>query len=401
MKQIITQGVLFLFMLIGLAKGLSAASLPELIELAKQHPEILKVKEKLDSAKARVIKVQALPDPMIEMGLAKKEMMTEKSIMASQSFPYLGKLGLMGEMEKRQVKMIEQELQKVSLRKISETKKDYYDLFFIHKEIEITNRTKEYLKFIDQAAQTMYATGMIPQTDILRIQQEILMQEEKLIMLAAEKEKRRYQILWQDLGLSQGTEMDITLPDDLPKTELVDYEKLKKMALENSPMLKMKGFEIEMKQKRVELAIREFKPDFVASGEVMNHDNWNVKFGVMYPLYKDKKQKQAKIEAEKELSSVEQGYEQEKLELCTMLKEEYLMAEAADKNIKLYKTGIIPQANLTYTSALANYSTGKTDFLMLFDNLMRLQESELGYYKFLVEYENAMAEIERLVGTSL
>jgi len=393
--------IVILLIIISWAKDLSAASLPCLIELTKQHPEVLKVKEKLMAAKARVIKVRSLPDPEISIGLSKKGMGREKSIMVSQSFPYPGKLSLMAEMEKRQVKMIEQELNELILKKISQLKKDYYELFFINKKIEITNRTKEYLKSIDQSAQTMYATGMIPQTDILRIQEEILMQEEKLIMLSFEKEKGRYQILWQDLGLSKDKEIDITLPDELSKTELMDYERLKALALEKSPMLKMKEFEIEMKQQGVFLAKREFKPDFVSMLEIMDSGDWGIRVGIMYPLYKNKKQKNALIEAERELFSVKQGYEDEKLKLLTMLKEEYLMAQAGDKNIKLYKTGIIPQANLSYTSALANYSVGKIDFLMLLDNLMRLQESELKYYEFLVEYEKACAELEKLTGGGL
>lgn len=77
------------------------------------------------------------------------------------------------------------------------------------------------------------------------------------------------------------------------------------------------------------------------------------------------------------------------------------MAQSSDKNLKLYKTGIIPQANLTWQSSLANYKTGKIDFLMLLDNLMKLQESELKYYELLKEHEQAVAEIERLVGGEL
>ncbi|MBU1599190.1 TolC family protein, partial [bacterium] len=163
----------------------------------------------------------------------------------------------------------------------------------------------------------------------------------------------------------------------------------------------MVGYEIEMRRKEVDLAKREFKPDFVSSAEIMDSNNWSLRFGIMYPLYKDKKQKNALIEAEKGLLSIQKGYENERLELLYMLKEAYLMAKAATQNIKLYKTAILPQANLSYTSALANYKTGKIDFLMLFDNLMRLQESELRYYELLVEHEKQASEIERLVGGEL
>lgn len=403
MKKIIIQGLLILLTIIASSKNLYAKDLSELIELAKQHPEILKVKEKLESKKASVKKVQTLPDPMIEFGLSKKDDMRENSLMFQQAFPYPGKLALMGEVESREVKMLEQELLTITWQKMAETKKDYYGSFLINKEIEITNRTKEYLKLIEDVANTMYSTAMMPQTDVLRIQQEISMQTEKLIMLEAEKEKIIYRLMWYDLGLSPEAEkIDITLPKEVEKTEIRNFEESKNMALKSSPMLKMIGQEIEMNEVEVELAKRELKPDFITSAEVMNpdknFDDYNIKFGIMYPLYKNKKQKNAKIEAEKRLASVAKEYESEKLELLFMLKEMYLMAQATSLNLKLYKTVIIPQANLTWISALANYKTGKIDFLMLLDNLMKLQESELKYYEFLTGYQKSVAEIEKLVG---
>lgn len=161
--------------------------LSSLIELTKQHPDILKLKENLESAKAKAKKIQVLPDPMISFGISKKEGMKENTLMFQQAFPYPGKLTLMGKIENYEVKMIEQELSETILKKFGQIKKDYYELFLINKEIEITNRTKEYLKHIEGIATAMYSTGMIQQTDILRIQQEISMQVEKLIMLDAKK----------------------------------------------------------------------------------------------------------------------------------------------------------------------------------------------------------------------
>ncbi len=81
-----------------------------------------------------------------------------------------------------------------------------------------------------------------------------------------------------------------------------------------------------------------------------------------------------------------------------MLKEAYLMATSTSLAISLYKTRIIPQSSLTWESSLANYKTGRIDFLMVFDNLMKLVESELRYYELLVAYEKEVAEIERLCG---
>jgi len=382
--------------------NLYAADLPELIELAKQHPEVLVVKQRLEAQKAKIERVQTLPDPMVEVGLGKTKGMTEGSLMFQQAFPYPGKLSLMGEVEKQQLGMLEAELSAVILEKISQTKKDYYELFEVNKAIEITNRTKEHLKHIEGIANTMYATGMIPQTDILRIQTEISMQTEKLIMLEARKELVISRLMWSDIGLPQDSPaLEVSFPAELTLSGLKNYEELQRISLQNSPMLKMVEYQIQMGEKEVDLARKEFKPDFVSGLEIMDSGDWGIRLGIMYPLYKNKKQKNALREAEANLSATKKEYEQKRRELSYILKETYLMASSTLQNLNLYKSVIIPQLNLVFTSALSNYKTGKIDFLMLFDSLMRLQESELKYYEFLVEYEKACAELEKLVGGEL
>ncbi|MEK7273950.1 MAG: TolC family protein, partial [Candidatus Desantisbacteria bacterium] len=245
-------------------------NLPELIELVRQHPEILVIKERLTAQKAKIGRVQTLPDPMVELGLGNARGMVEGSIMFQQAFPYPGKLPLMGEVEQRQLKMLEAELSAITLEKIALTKKDYYELFEINKAIEITNRTKEHLKHIEGIANTMYASGMIPQTDILRIQTEISMQTEKLIMLEAKKGLAIYRLMWLDIGLPQDSStLEVSFPPELIPTELKDYEELQRISLQNSPMLKMVEYQAQMGEKEVDLAKKEFKPDFVSSAEVM------------------------------------------------------------------------------------------------------------------------------------
>lgn len=118
-------------------------------------------------------------------------------------------------------------------------------------------------------------------------------------------------------------------------------------------------------------------------------------------MYKDKKQKNALLETEANLSATKKEYEQKKLELLFMLKESHLMAKYALQNMNLFKSVIIPQLNLTFTSALSNYKTSKIDFLMLFDNLMSLQEGEQRYYELLAGYEKVCAELEKLTGGGL
>ena len=396
--------IIILFLSSGRFSLIPAADLSTLLELTKQHPAIQEAKLKVDAVKAKVSAVQTLPDPMLEFGYKNLMDGRETSIMGQQSFPYPGKLGLMGRAIASEQLALEQELALIELKLIAETKKDYYTLFFINKSVEIINRTKDYLDLMEQTASARYATGLIPQTDILKIQTERSMLQEQLIMLDAQKETILSRIKRTDLGLAIDTDISIEIPKELALPKFAyDYNQLQNMTLTNSPMLKMKQAEIAMQSNEVELAKKEFEPDFIASLELMNPEKnfvkeWSAKFGIMVPLYKNKKQKNALLETEKKLAAQKKAYEVAKQETLFMLKNAHQMLISSDKLMQLYKTTVIPQANLTLESAIANYQVGKIDALMVLDNIKMLLDSEQKYFEQLTEFHKANAEIEQITG---
>ncbi len=385
------------------SEEVQSLTLTDLIERLNENPEVRKFKYKLDSAKARALKVTALPDPMIEFGLKKEMDMYGDSIMFQQTLPYPGKLSLTGEIENKSVEIIEQEMSTKLLQLRKETKMDYYDLFLVRKEFEVINAKKKYLENMVESASIMYTSGMSPQTDILKAQTELSMLKEKEIMLAAKAETLVSKIERCCLGLPFGIEIKIEVADELRLTKLdQSYKELQKVAFESSPMLKMYRIETNKMESEVKLMKKEYSPDFVTSLESMNPDksldSWSVKIGIMYPLYKNKKQKNAVREAENNLKSQEMLYENERQMLAYNLSKLYLMAKSEEKLLELYKHEILAQLQLTVDSAITNYKTGKLNFMTVLDNIKMLQEAELKYYEQLVEHEKAIAEIEEIVG---
>ena len=75
--------------------------------------------------------------------------------------------------------------------------------------------------------------------------------------------------------------------------------------------------------------------------------------------------------------------------------------EQAERVIKLYKDGVIPQATEDLNSGLAGYEVGKLDFMTLLESRRTLYEYELGYYNMLAQHEKSIAELEAEVGMEL
>jgi outer membrane protein TolC len=69
--------------------------------------------------------------------------------------------------------------------------------------------------------------------------------------------------------------------------------------------------------------------------------------------------------------------------------------------LKLYKTTLLPQAQLTVDSATAAYEVGTVDFLSLLTNLTNLITLESQYYDEVARHEEAIVRLEPIMGKEL
>jgi outer membrane protein TolC len=83
------------------------------------------------------------------------------------------------------------------------------------------------------------------------------------------------------------------------------------------------------------------------------------------------------------------------------VKEMSVKIEAAMKSIRIYRDGLLPQAEQSFQAAAAAYQTGGVNFMTLLDAQRTIRDVRMGYYKALVDYEQSRADLERAVGKEL
>jgi hypothetical protein len=72
---------------------------------------------------------------------------------------------------------------------------------------------------------------------------------------------------------------------------------------------------------------------------------------------------------------------------------------AQDRTLgRLYRASILPQARSAVQAALASYRVGRVPFMTLVDNQMTVNRYETETYRFLADYQQAVGELEALVG---
>ncbi len=384
-------------------------------EALAQNPEIIAMRRNFDMMRARVPQAKALPEPMLSYGyngnaiplppfdIQKGDPASARTISVTQEIPYPGKLAIKGKMANVAAESEWWNYEQVQWNVIAEVKDAYYDLYYLHKAIEVVTKNKDLLEKFTRIAEASYAVGKGLQQDVLKAQVEVSKLIDQLTVLEQRKqtaEARLNSLLFREPETSVGTPTDIK-----PQDFSLGLLELNQLALSNYPTLKAQQRRIDREQYGVELAKKDFYPDFSVGVTYFNRpgmpEMYGVNVGVKLPVYWGQKQRPAVAEATASAAVEKQRLDSITTVLFFRIKDRLLAATTAQRLVKLYGTTIIPQSSLSLESAIAGYEVGKVDFLTLLDNLVTLLNYELNYYEQLTNVEKAIAALEPLVGLRL
>ena len=382
-------------------------------EALQNNPEILAAKKRWEVFREKVPQAYALEDPMLGLGIInlptnfsfRQEDMTMKEISISQKLPFPGKRSLMREMAEKEAEAVFAEIQGKVHQIIKDAKTAYYDLSHIYRTTEVTQRNKRILEDFAKIAETRYGVGEGIQQDVLKAHVEVSKMVDELIML--DQRKRALEAKLKAL-LNRPPETQMGEPEEVIFRKFpLTIEELPKMALDMNPTLKGMKKMIEAKEKAYALAKREYYPDFnfrFAYGQRDNgpdmrrRDMLTGMVEMNIPIFYKSKQDRKLAETKADIQSAEAQYQAMKNEILFMITDMASMIQRVERQIELYKTGIIPQANLQINSAMSAYRVNKADFMTLLDSQMTLYKYELEYHQALTEYEKNVASLGAAVG---
>jgi len=392
----------------------------QLVEEAIQNnPEILAAKQKWEVFKEKVPQARALPDPMFGFGIVnlptnfsfRDEDMTMKEVSISQMFPFYGKRKLMGEMAEKESEAVFNEIQEKVNRIIKEVKLVYYNLSHVYRAMVVVDRNKRILEDFAKIAEARYSVGEGIQQDVLKAHVEVSKMVDELIMLGQRKNALEAKL---NSLLNRPPEAQVGEPEEVIFRKLpFTLEELQKMALEMNPTLKGMKKMIEAKKKAYALAKREYYPDFNFKFAYGQRDNSrgpevmkrrDMLTGMMemnIPIFYKSKQDRKVAETKAEILGAEAQYRAMKNEIFYMVADMSSMIQRVERQIDLYKTGIIPQASLQINSAMSTYRVNKADFMTLLDSQMTLFKYELEYHQALTEFEKNVASMGAAIGKQL
>lgn len=393
--------------------GPPPVTLDELLEEAlERNPALQAAKRAVLAKEASISPAKTLPDPTVTfqtMGdpaparLQTGDPSSARTFGIQQEIPFPGKLGLKAKIAGKEAEAELWNYEQTKRQVIADLKQAYYDLYLIDESIETVEKDKTLLEGFARIAEAKYRVGLGIQQDVLKAQVEV----SKLVDRATLLEQRRgatvaliNSLVYRPPGTPLGKVARVE------KAALSrSLEELQQLAREQYPMLKRQEREVDRSRFEVDLARKEFYPDFSAGFTYFDRDGmpgmYAYMVGAKVPLYFWRKQRPALEGARTSLAAAQKQRDSTEAAMYAKVEEAYLAARAADKLFVLYTTGIIPQSKLSLESAVAGYQVGKVDFLTLLDSLLTLLEYELKYYEVLTQFQKALAQLEVLAGIEL
>ena len=379
--------------------------------LMQSNPEIQAARSRFEAATKRPSQVGTLPEPTASytnLGVGHPFSRLNGSDFAyqgfgvSQQFPFPGKLGLASEQAKREAESEQQNYRSVVLGVTARLKVAWYEWLAVQKAIELTRTDRDLLSRFEEIARNRYTVGKGLQQDVLKAQFEVFAVEQQFAMLYEKRQRAEAEIA----SLLAVPAVVLRAPGEIqPSSFSLSIEELLR-ATNDSPGVLAEQKMVDASAVGINRSLKDFRPDFGVNFQWQHTggnfpDYYMATVEVKIPIYYARKQRYALEESYSRLNEAKQNYRSAQQQAIFQVKDQYLSIQSSERILKLYKTTLLPQAQLTVDASSAAYEVGSSDFLTLLTNLTNLITLERQYYDEAARHEEAIVRLEPIVGKEL
>ena len=388
-----------------------------LLDYARNNnPEYASMRFEADAAGERVTPAGALPDPRLKIELMDLTKMGEQNATLNpsrvgstqytltQELPWYGKRDLKREIAELDADGAQGRTRGAWSEIAARLKTAHAQFYVLHRNEQLTREILDLMVRLEQVAQARYAGGLAMQQDVIRAQVEQTAMRNDLIMLENEGNMLRARI---NMLLARPANAPLATPEflrPLPVPAKLDYATLEDRVRGRNPRLFADDAAIRSAEKKRELAYKERYPDFMLGVTPVQTRNsvreWQLMVEFNIPLQQSSRRAMER-ESESMLSAARARRDATANEVLSQLAENLSGIDAARRTEQLATTSLLPQAELTFNSALAAYETGKADFATLLEAQQQIRKARLNQIRAQGEAHVRLAEIEKLLGEDL
>jgi outer membrane protein TolC len=386
---------------------------------ARDNPTLAEMQARYQAMAAIASQVGTRPDPMLSINALNfptdtfkfgQEAMTQLQLGVTQVFPFPGKLALREAASAFEADAARSSIAETRLRLIKDVRTSWWSLYYLDRAMEIVQRNQELLRQFVQIAKTKYEVGDGIQQDVLLAQLELSKLLDQEIQLAG---VRRGEAARLNRFLDAPANAALRLPRSVSRVlpELASEDELFARAQELRPRLEVKRNEISAARSRLDLARKDYYPDFtlgaaygarsgdnpVATGGARS-DLFSLRVSINLPIYRTRKRAQAVNQRRSELDRERYSLRDEVNAIRAEISTAAADYRQAREQLSLFETGIVPQARQTVESMLAGYQVSEVDFLNLVRSQVTLYNYETLSWRALTMANQARARLQAAVG---
>ncbi len=400
---------------LAVAEPLPGASVESLLAAAREHsPDIRMTRSEAEAARERIQPAGALPDPVLRIELENitrngsqgatlnPSQVGDTKYTLMQPLPFWGKRDLKREVATAEAEQASGRAADAWSEVAARIKSLYAQYWLTGQSLQLTRENIELTRRLEQIAQARYAGGLAAQQDAIRAQLERSAMDAELVGMESEF---HHLMVFLNAMLARPSGAVLAEPTALRTIPArLDGVALNDRLLAANPQLAIEAARVGGAEKSRELAYRNRYPDFtvgVVPMQVQNRvDAWSLMLEMNLPLQQGTRRSQER-ESERMLEAAAARKEALGHRLQGDLNAALSNLESARTTEQITRTRQLPQAELTFKSALASYENGKVDFATLLDAQRQIRNARLALLRAQASQQMRLADIERLLGEDL
>ena len=389
--------------------GRAELSVDQLVaEVQARNPSLQAASAAWRAAADRYPQAVSLDDPMFTYMLTPTNGLGADNgggwmVQASQKVPWAGKRALRGSVATAEANAMQGEIGDNRLRLAEAARTAFYDYYLARRVMVVNCSTRGLLKQFREIASNKYQVGQATEQDVLQADVELAGLESRRTELARDE-----QVAVARINTLLHREVNRPLPPPPAKMAtpggLPSAEALQQAATASRPDLYAAQARINAEQANLALACKEYYPDvnLVARYDAFMPENMRPAIGmdINIPI-RYARRSAAVCEAENRVAQRRAEYQDRLDQVRYEVQTGCDRAAQSGQVVRLYEEKILPAAQRSLDSALANYTSGKLDFLRLLDAERQLYSQRDMYYQAIAEHHRRLAELERAVGQPL
>ncbi len=393
-------------------------AIPELVIYAYEYnPSIQAAREGWRATVEQYRVATGYPDPQLMATYYPDPIETrfgpqDWNITLSQMIPFPGRLSKAGDVVQTEARIARLDLDKTVRDITVGIIESFYELYYIHKAMEIAETNQRILNELTKIGETAYGQDRTAFLDVVKAQSQTAQLQYDILLLSdlAETEKTRLNGL-----LNRPPRAPLGAVREAPFDTLVySLDELFRLAEMYREEIQVAELQIEKAENQVDLAKYETLPEFrvglfygaIGDPDVPSpppdagDDALGVQFGLSIPLWLGKNS--GRIQRARALADQNRAAKTATVnDAYTRIRNLYFRLENARRLITLYRDELLPQAMTSIETAETWFREGQGSFSDFLETQSVVYNFQLALARARADHGKLLAGLERLVGKTV